>query len=262
MIFRRKKHHLKTLATRYLKNRGHHVIHESQFRSDFPEEFWKLWKRIREYTLTSPERGLGLYMALNYLEANSLAGDVVECGVYKGGSSMLAALSLLQNRDIHETHSSGVEFRHLWLYDTFQGMPVPGKQDRVAYTNEPVSRRWKSGWWEASEQEVRKRMDQTGYPVDKIHVIAGDVRETLVQHKPESIALLRLDTDWYASTKAELEHLYPLLVPGGVLIVDDYGHFTGARQAVDEYFAQLGYAPLLNRLDYTGRIMVKPGPGQ
>lgn len=91
-----------------------------------------------------------------------------------------------------------------------------------------------------------------------LEFVIGPVEETLITKVPERIALLRLDTDWYESTRAELEYLYPRLVVGGVLIVDDYGHWKGARKAVDEYFAALGNdAPLLNRLDYTGRMAVR-----
>jgi hypothetical protein len=74
---------------------------------------------------------------------------------------------------------------------------------------------------------------------------------------PEQIAVLRLDTDFYESTRHELRHLYPRLVHGGVLIIDDYGHWAGARKAVDEYIAEEGIRLLLNRIDYTGRIAIK-----
>jgi len=74
---------------------------------------------------------------------------------------------------------------------------------------------------------------------------------------PGKIALLRLDTDWYESTAHELKHLYPLLVPGGVIIIDDYGHWEGARKAVDEYITAEKLPLLLNRIDYTGRIGIK-----
>jgi hypothetical protein len=84
------------------------------------------------------------------------------------------------------------------------------------------------------------------------------VEETVPERAPERIGLLRLDTDWYESTRHELEHLYPRLVPGGVLIVDDYGHYEGARRAVDEYLDASREAVLLNRIDYTGRVAVKP----
>jgi hypothetical protein len=97
----------------------------------------------------------------------------------------------------------------------------------------------------------------TGYPAERVHLVRGPVEETLPAAAPERLALLRLDTDWYASTRHELEHLYPRLVDGGVLIVDDYGHWQGARQAVDEYFAGTAPPPLLHRIDYTARIGVK-----
>jgi O-methyltransferase len=118
-------------------------------------------------------------------------------------------------------------------------------------------RRSGSSWMEASIEDVKQNMLSTGYPTEQLHFIKGDVQETIPATVPDRIALLRLDTDWYASTLHELQHLYPLLVPGGVLIIDDYGHFDGARQAVDEYFAEQGTPILLHRLDYTGRMIVK-----
>ncbi len=114
-----------------------------------------------------------------------------------------------------------------------------------------------SVWCIASLQEVRHNMQATGYPSGQIHYIEGRVEETIPAQIPDSIALLRLDTDWYESTRHELEHLYPRLVEGGVLVLDDYGHWQGARQAVDEYFAQAGHRPLLQRIDYSGRLAVK-----
>ena len=89
-------------------------------------------------------------------------------------------------------------------------------------------------------------------------MVKGKVEDTLPGHAPDHIAVLRLDTDWYASTKHEMEHLYPRLARGGVLIIDDYGHWAGSRQAVDEYLAEHGIHLLLNRTDYTGRMALKP----
>ena len=96
--------------------------------------------------------------------------------------------------------------------------------------------------------------------MDHVHFVPGPVEQTLPDHAPDPIAILRLDTDWYASTRHELEHLFPRVAPGGVLIVDDYGHWEGARRAVDEYFARSDDRILLQRIDYTGRIGVKQGP--
>ena len=98
-----------------------------------------------------------------------------------------------------------------------------------------------------------------GYPAERIHFVQGKVEETIPRVLPERIALLRLDTDWYESTRHELIHLYPKLCAGGVLVLDDYGHWQGSRKAVDEWMAQTGTRMLLNRVDYTGRIAVKVG---
>ena len=97
-------------------------------------------------------------------------------------------------------------------------------------------------------------------PTPGVEFVQGRVENTLPAAAPPEIAVLRLDTDWYESTRHELEHLYPRLVDGGVLIVDDYGYWQGARQAVDEYFGETGEAILLNRIDDTGRIAVKRAP--
>jgi hypothetical protein len=110
----------------------------------------------------------------------------------------------------------------------------------------------------ASLAEVQANLARTGYPAELIRCVPGRVEATVPAEAPEEIALLRLDTDWQASTRHELEHLYPRLKRGGVLIVDDYGHWRGARQAVDDYFRTKQIPIFLGRIDYTGRIAVKP----
>jgi hypothetical protein len=112
----------------------------------------------------------------------------------------------------------------------------------------------------ASLEDVTNALLSTGYPIDRIYFVKGKVEDTIPLQAPDRISLLRLDTDWYESTKHELVHLYPSLCPGGVLIIDDYGHWQGSRAAVDEYFKDLSIPILLNRIDYTGRIGVKPMP--
>jgi hypothetical protein len=104
---------------------------------------------------------------------------------------------------------------------------------------------------------VQRNLAGTGYDLASVKFIKGKVEETIPAHAPARIALLRLDTDWYESTRHELAHLFPRLVPGGVLILDDYGHWQGSRRAVDEYMAEHGIPILLNRVDYTARIAVK-----
>jgi hypothetical protein len=104
---------------------------------------------------------------------------------------------------------------------------------------------------------VKELIGSSGYPDAKVHYVVGRVEDTVPDGAPSEIALLRLDTDWYESTKHELVHLYPRLTPGGVLIIDDYGHWAGCRKAVDEYFSERGRHLLFSRIDYAGRIALK-----
>ena len=110
----------------------------------------------------------------------------------------------------------------------------------------------------ASLADVKQCLALANYPEDKVRYVVGDVVKTLAGNKPEQIAILRLDTDFYDSTKAELEQLYGLLSPGGILIIDDYGSWDGARKAVDEFNAALPRPLFLARIDETGRIAQKP----
>jgi hypothetical protein len=167
---------------------------------------------------------------------------------------MAAALTLLR---------LGAVDRELYLLDTFEGMTEPGEEDlkhsgeRAAdlLADEAGGAHVQAA---ASIEDVRAALYGTGYPEDRIHLVQGPVEETVPEHAPGEIALLRLDTDWYASTKHELLYLYPRLVRGGVLIVDDYGYWQGARKAVDEYLAENDISLLLNRIDSSARIALKP----
>jgi len=179
---------------------------------------------------------------------------VVECGVWRGGSMMAAAFSLL--------HLESTT-RQLYLFDTYTGMPEPRPFDRDR-DGRPASD-WLRDPTAAGDmvraccdlQTVRQAMLRTRYPWKKIVFVPGRVEEVLPAEAPAKIALLRLDTDWYESTYHELEHLWPRLALGGVLIVDDYGHWQGARRAVDEYFARHRLTLPLHTIDYTGRLVVK-----
>ena len=233
-----------------LRRSGYGVVPPQQFRSDFESEFTELWDRVAPYTMISMERGYALYSAVHYVVKAEIPGDFVECGVWKGGAAMLMALTLIE---------LNVVDRELYLFDTFQGMTPPTENDKIAWTGRPVQEKWEQdyfSWWSIPRQEVVQNLRSTGYPEHLIHAVEGDVGSTIPDHSPGTIALLRLDTDWYESTLHELRYLYPRLKGGGVLLLDDYGHFTGARKAVDEFFS--GSAVFLHRDDYTGRSMVKP----
>jgi hypothetical protein len=211
-------------------------------------------RRVRPFTMTSAERVAALCQAIAYLERAAIQGAVVECGVWRGGSMMAAALALLR---------LGSTTRPLYLFDTFQGMTPPAEIDRDwrgqsarALLEGPSST---AQHFRAccSLYETRDALAQTGYPWEKLIFIAGRVEDTLPREAPERIALLRLDTDWYESTYHELETLYPRLADGGVVLIDDYGYWQGARQAVDDYFARRGEAVELHPIDFTGRLLIK-----
>ena len=231
-----------------LRQAGWGVRPPDQYIPDLDDEFLGIWNSVKDNTLISIERAFALAAALRHVHQNRIGGDIAECGVWKGGACLLAS---------HILHHSADTQRLIWLYDTFEGMPPPGDEDRIASSGCPLSERSPEGWWAAGIAEVRKTLTRSPLPLDRFRLVKGRVEDTLEREVPESIAVLRLDTDWYASTRKELEVLYPKVSPGGVLIIDDYGHFTGARRALDEYFARRGQHPLLHRSDYTGRVIVK-----
>lgn len=221
--------------------------------ADTGDEFLAIWERCKAQTMTSPDRSFVLYTAVKHVAAVKLPGAFVECGVWRGGSSMIAALTFLACQ----------ELRDLYLLDTFAGMTAPTEHDVAP--DGPAQNKWlsrrKNGyvdWCYASLEDVQNNMASTGYPDRHLHFIKGRVEETLPSLPTEKIAVLRLDTDFYESTKAELEYLWDRIVPGGFLILDDYGHWAGARKAVDEFFARRGLNIFLCRVDHSARIAVKP----
>lgn len=178
---------------------------------------------------------------------------------------MAVAHALLRSRR-KEDIPGGEPDRPLWLFDTFEGMTRPESvdidlrsrdaADQLALDRDPLAP--DSPWCFSPLEEVRANLGSTGYPADALHFVPGPVEQTLPVADPGPIALLRLDTDWYRSTLVELEVLYPRLVQGGILIIDDYGHWQGCRRAVDDYFAREQVPIFLTRMDYTGRMGVKP----
>lgn len=245
---------IKRLARTATRKLGVAVVRTGRLPLDFDDELAGIVGQVRAETMTSPERIAALVQAVRYVDRYGIPGAIVECGVWRGGSSMAAALA-------HPSRD-----RDLWLYDTYEGMSEPTEHDRdpsgraAAESLAAESKKAESaGVWAASGIDtVRANMERTGYPPERVHYVPGKVEDTIPGAMPEQIAVLRLDTDWYESTRHELEHLAPLVAPGGVLVIDDYGHWQGARKAVDEWLAARKEPVMLTRVDYTGRVAVLP----
>jgi O-methyltransferase len=251
------------IVCRSINKAGFDVIkhYPSSIDPSFPKDFGDLTietiRKVKPYTMTSNERLAALCDAVSYVVKNQIVGDVVECGVWKGGSMMAVADTLLHLGEVS---------RDLYLFDTFEGMTAPSDKD-LAITGEMAQVQWDSTknqddtstWCYASVDEVKKAVFSVGYPQDKTHFVQGKVEDTLPHHALDKISILRLDTDWYESTRHELIHLFPRISVGGILIIDDYGWWEGARRAVDEYIAENKIQIFLNRIDCTGRIGVVNG---
>ena len=224
---------------------------------DAEPRFSEIYEKCRAYTMTSVERLYALYKSVEYIVSADIPGDFAETGVWQGGSCMLIAETLV---------ALGERSRRIFLFDTFEGHPKPDAEKDVDLWGNRAIDEWQrvvgddnhGKWAYVSLEDVQANLARTGYPPDRLVFVKGLLEQT-VANTPAigPLALMRLDTDWYASTKAGLEHLYPQLVSGGILIIDDYGHYKGQQQAVDEYFAAGCQPILLNRIDYSCRLGVK-----
>jgi hypothetical protein len=216
----------------------------SESAAEVEPEFLDIYRQCQDYTLTSFKTMYALYQAVCYVAQVGIEGDFVECGVWKGGSSMIAALTFLRLNDAN---------RKLYLYDTFEGMPATGGNDdndgdhpfKFAMNIAAQLRGSHAGIFYVPVEDVRRNIRSTGYPDNLIELVKGMVESTIPRRAPEQIALLHLDSDLYDSTYHELTHLYPRLAKGGVLMIDDYGSWKGSRKATDQYFAENGISMLL-----------------
>ena len=184
--------------------------------------------------------------AIQYVLRNNIEGAVIECGVDAGYFESVWIDELLRQG----------KTRDIYLYDTFTGLTAPGENDYTCHgarlykmDKDEVYKHWSdqivtdklNNWCYTPLEKVKQTLFSTGYPQDKLHFVVGDVMETLRDHAniPDNIAFLRLDTDWYETSKYELERMYNNVVPGGVIIFDDYYHWDGQRRATDDFFASI-----------------------
>jgi O-methyltransferase len=219
------------------------------------EIFEYIWKN--ELIMGTPQGLAAAISACKHVVQAGIVGDFVECGVWRGGISLAAKL-------VFEEYKSD---KQVWLFDTYTGMPEPSEVDRPKFESfatrevfDDAQRQGFNEWCYASLEDVRRNFVRAGVNVEDAKFIKGDVRQTLLESNlPDAISVLRLDTDWYESTKVQLEVLYPRLSRGGSLLLDDFGYWEGVRKAVEEYFGGRPPAesPLLYYTDLSGRMGVK-----
>lgn len=212
-------------------------------------------KSISNYSMSTPANHWAIIQSIKHISKNNIDGDFVECGVWKGGNIILFKLI----SDLLKLN------KNIYAFDTFEGMPEPGEKDFDLknidakktfdkYKDKDIK------WCYSTLDEVKSNIKSfnTSY-IETYNFVKGKVEETLNNEKnlPNKISLLRLDTDFFESTKKELEVLFPKLVSGGVLIIDDYGHWKGAKKAVDQYFELDKNFLWLHRIDYASRLLIK-----
>ena len=219
---------------------------EERQRAQHPDvieaDFWEGAIHCWPYTVLGIAAMYNYYSALKFIERAGLEGAIVECGVFMGGSALFAARML----------KAAGSTRPLIAMDTFYGFARNDPERDIDYAGKVVCKPNKKE--NDFSMQSMANMRSAGYA--HLSIVKGDVFETIPQLEVDRIALMRLDTDTYDTTKFELEQLYPKLVSGGVVIIDDYGFNQGCAQAVNEFLAQS--PAFIPRIDRYVRNFQKP----
>lgn len=224
-----------------------------EFPLDFEKEYVDIIQSVKPYTMTSHERLYQLIYCVKYIAENSIPGDLVECGVWRGGS-ILSMIKTLQSLKVSD--------RKLQLFDTFSSNDIFETKSAVAEdapfrANAEMIKESSKIDFSVNLDDVKRVMRETGYPIENVVFNVGRVEDTIPKSQIDRISLLRLDTDWYDSTKLQLEELYDKVVPNGVVIFDDYGFWKGHKKAADEFLAKRNIKPLMIRNDWSCRLFIK-----
>jgi len=202
----------------------------------------EILEKCSNFTITSVERQINVIRSIEHIINNNIDGDIIEIGVFKGGIIMIMLYKLMQlgytNKKVH-------------LYDTFSGMTESSEKDInpqgiLADWNNPGIKCY------ASYEDVYRNVTSTGYPLENIIFHIGDIRNVKYTDIPSSISLLRLDNDWYELYKFELPIFEPLVIKNGVVIIDDYGFWSGCKEAIDDYINNVNYTPNIIKIDDCG----------
>ena len=206
---------------------------------------FRLFRQLSNYTMLSLARLKRLYRLTQELDRRGLAGPIVECGVYHGGSAAVMAYA--------SRHAP--TRRPLWLFDSFQGLPEPTPEDGHKARNE-----YHPGWCRGDVAKVKEVFQRLGIPLSQVHIVEGWYQETFPRVRVASVSLLHIDADWYDSVKLCLDKFYDAVEPGGFVVLDDYGYWEGCRRAVDEFFRLRGLQMKLIPIDSSGRYFEKAAP--
>jgi len=227
----------RNLIGQYLQNVQ--LSHPRSFLKSF--RMMRLVYRVRGYTAVFVPRLVALYKLSEEINQSSVAGDIVECGVYNGGSAAIMA-SLCEKSPVN---------RNVWLFDSFEGLPKPTDKDgdeAAAY----------EGWCHGDLSKVKEVLRKLCIPEFRVHIVKGWFHNTFPKVEIPEIAILHIDADWYESVKLCLEKFYDSVQPGGYIVLDDYGDWEGCRIATDEFLKKRGLNVKLVQIDYTGFYFQKP----
>jgi O-methyltransferase len=191
-------------------------------------------------TMAGRKRLDNLQQCIEQVLQNNVAGDLIETGVWRGGSAILMRAVL---------RAYGVANRRVWVADSFAGLPPP---DPAKYPADAGDKHHRIENLAISLETVRANFERYGLLDDQVHFLKGWFKDTLPTAPIEKLAVVRLDGDMYESTMDGLVHLYPKLQPGGFLIVDDYGALSACRKAVHDYRQKHGVIEEIQTIDWTG----------
>jgi O-methyltransferase len=209
---------------------------------------WLTLRLIPAYTMVTPSRLINLYQLVKDANARKLPGDIVECGVWNGGSAAIMGIACQEDK-------IAANDREMWLFDSFQGLPRPGERDGKIERD-----LYFGGWNKGDAEKVKKIFAKLNIPLNKTRIIPGWFDVTLANAPVNAIAVLHIDADWYDSVKVVLESLYDKVVPGGFIILDDYGTWQGCKKALADYFREQGIdGVIIKPIDGRGAYFQKPG---
>lgn len=247
---------IKNLINKLIVSTGYSLINNNQKIIELNIDDKKLINLIQKYSMTPQIRIFNLLQSLRHIKYKKIEGDYVECGVWKGGNIILFK-KFIENEDRDS-------IKNIFAFDTYEGMTEPDENDYDISSKVSANVLLKGDktkqtnlWGVCSLENVKKNILENVNNMKNIKFIKGRVENTLNldSNLPDKISLLRLDTDWYSSTKKELEVLYSKVSSGGIIIIDDYGHWGGSKKAVDNFF--LNKYVWMHYVDYACRLIIK-----